>query len=465
MADGSRVARFGRWWTAGFVLSSVLFGFVIAYAPQALVVLLIGLVVFAAIAPMVLARPVWLLYFIILTSAVAGLLSVADTGQFAGGISLSGLRWLFVAGMAAFVLFVNLRAVRINRSAWVFLPWIAWVAVRFALTPLGMNGLKDVLFFAMPALVSAYTYFVMRTDTAHVSRTLERMIAASVVIPLLVYVVLFATGKVTFTERGPWGLIAPRVVALYLNIIVCIGLARIRYGATRAERQTGIVITAVAVFTILATLSRTSSATALAIVAGSRIDPRKPWRLVLAVVLFVALLWTLIWEVPYFRQRMFFKTGPTLISSLQYFNTAGRIDMWPIVAADALRSPVIGSGPGSARVILAKLNPGAGDEDQYPHNEYLLVFHDQGMVGEILFLFAWATLVVTVWRAWARAVNRDDAFAAKWNLTALLAIAVLLFTAVTGNTLHYMFAMTPAFILLGLRDYWVGQKSAFPTAA
>ena len=408
-------------------------------------------------------RPAWLLYFILFTSAFAGFFGVFESGR-VGGVSVSGLRWVVVASLALLVLAVNLRRVYVSRTMVPFLVFAAWSLVGFLHHPLGFTGLKDVVFFALPPLASIYTLLVLRYDQPGVSRVVERVITASLTVPIVLYAILFALGQVSFTRLGPEGLIGPRVVALYLLVVIGVSLAQWRYGETEMQRLIGLGVSVVATLTIFLTLSRTASVTALAVIVGSRMHPKYPLRVIASGLVVLVLTGLLLWLVPQFRERTFYKVGPDLVSTLRYFNTSGRIVLWPATYEHAMKQPLVGWGPGAARILLGPLSSNPNDEDQkYPHNEYLLVVHDLGLIGLAVFLAAWGFLVRRYWRGWRLADAAGDRRRARWSLAALLAAVVVLLSAIAANTLHYSFLMVPAFIIFGIRDYWVEHGGEGPS--
>src|SRR5690606_35083896 len=76
------------------------------------------------------------------------------------------------------------------------------------------------------------------------------------------------------------------------------------------------------------------------------------------------------------------------------FNTSGRANIWRAVWQSALSSPVIGKGFGSSAALLKKR---FGIE--HPHNEYLRVFHDLGVLG--------LGLLTAQFGAWAWRLHRN----------------------------------------------------------
>jgi O-antigen ligase len=88
----------------------------------------------------------------------------------------------------------------------------------------------------------------------------------------------------------------------------------------------------------------------------------------------------------------------------------------------------------------------------HPHNDYLRVFHDQGLAGLVLFLTAWALLVLRFWRGWREADSLETGRGRRQGAALLLAAGILA-SFLTDNTLVYIFVMGPAFILFSVADF------------
>lgn len=124
-------------------------------------------------------------------------------------------------------------------------------------------------------------------------------------------------------------------------------------------------------------------------------------------------------------------------------NTSGRTVIWRRVM-DSIRSgdPLLGQGPGSAAEYVVRTFGTVA----HPHNEYLRIWHDFGIVGLGLFVSGYLTLM---WRTWRNA-RRADSNAAAVHWTAFLALAAVAATAYTDNVLVYPFVMLPLGVVVGL---------------
>jgi O-antigen ligase len=200
-----------------------------------------------------------------------------------------------------------------------------------------------------------------------------------------------------------------------------------------------------------------ASLTALLLLATFRLHPAKPWNLIPQLFVGVAVFGLILFQVPWFRDRSFFKADVSVSESWRHFNTAGRADsFWPLTIEHALQRPVFGWGLGGARVFLGQFGPKVKGKwepsDYHPHNEYLQVFHDMGTPGLLLMLLTWGTLMTRYWRDWKQAHLLGNPLVAKWSMAATIGMAAVLFTILTDNTLHFASVMTPVFIIVACAE-------------
>jgi O-antigen ligase len=127
-------------------------------------------------------------------------------------------------------------------------------------------------------------------------------------------------------------------------------------------------------------------------------------------------------------------------------STSGRSNVWPAIMRSAEERAFIGHGLGSSQNVTVELWQSVG----HPHNDYLRVWHDLGIVGLVLFV---ATTVGWVrfcfgdaWTAFGRGDTSEQRIL---PLAAFLALLGVLLTAFTDNAVIYAFVMAPVGILVG----------------
>jgi O-antigen ligase len=137
----------------------------------------------------------------------------------------------------------------------------------------------------------------------------------------------------------------------------------------------------VGVGTILISGSRTASVVMILLLLTAR-GLRLPWagRLVLAgSVLALLALFSL---TPGFQNRWFNAGEGSLWSIVtnEDLQTSGRADVWPVIA-NSCHHTVLGEGAGASDSFASAANQGFPE----PHNEYLRIWCDTGLVGSVLF--------------------------------------------------------------------------------
>jgi O-antigen ligase len=218
--------------------------------------------------------------------------------------------------------------------------------------------------------------------------------------------------------------LAHRAITPGARAKAAVWLAAIVVSLSRAATGVGIV------YVLLVTLSRRPRHMGLFSGRFSRI---------VAIVCVVAALVTFVRPI---RDRVFTGDLGWQVGSVG-INVSGRANMWATVIESAQRSPLIGQGLGTSQLAIAD-----AFELGHPHNDYLRVWHDLGVVGLLLFvasLLGWLGRLFSDWRVAARHQHP----LAPLKLSATLALLGLLLAAITDNAIIYPFVMSPLGLLIG----------------
>jgi O-antigen ligase len=250
-------------------------------------------------------------------------------------------------------------------------------------------------------------------------------------------------------DTVPW-LVHPRAAAL-------MGLAPLAWHLTRwyYGRSRDLVFVALWVVAIFLTLSRMATLTAFLLVGGVLIlhwrlpsHQRAISRLLPAAFGLAAILAAVLLVGPY-RDRVF-KTRPGSASVLPNlskatFQETDRGAFWAEMIASGRESPLIGKGIGSSQIVMSQKWAWVA----HPHNDYLRVWHDLGLIGIVLFL---AALVIWVWtlvKEWALPVESAEQHSGMLRLAGLLALVALIIPMITDNAVIYAFVIGPVGLLVG----------------
>lgn len=130
-------------------------------------------------------------------------------------------------------------------------------------------------------------------------------------------------------------------------------------------------------------------------------------------------------------------------------NTSGRTVLWEMTIDSWKQAPLVGHGPGSASSMISARFSGIA----HPHNEYLRILHDFGLVGFIPFVVGLFLLAAALWR-------RARQFRDPVHKAAVLSLLGVLAVAFTDNVLIYPFVMVPVGVLIGL-----SAANSFPSSS
>ena len=227
------------------------------------------------------------------------------------------------------------------------------------------------------------------------------------------------------------------------RLFALIGLAHFlsqwRFGNQRALWGVGALI-----LLLFLSMSRTAFVVAVAAVPVSVFlhGGRGAWLKALGMmVLASTLLGAAVFLYEPLYQRFFAYDASMEVGGVA-INASGRTDVWEAIYESFTRHMILGQGPGSTSPFTDL--PGVG----HPHNDYLLIAHDYGLVG----LSLWATGVLGVCGALVRRIVcpcQGDRRGPQLSLAALLALATISVSMITDNPVTYIFVMAPLGVLVG----------------
>ncbi len=126
-------------------------------------------------------------------------------------------------------------------------------------------------------------------------------------------------------------------------------------------------------------------------------------------------------------------------------DTSGRLVMWALVWQSYLDSPWIGKGVGSAADLVESALSGIS----HPHCDYLMLLHDYGIVGLMLFLLGLTNLIRWLWKTW-RASRDTQGSEATFLLATLFLLIAIIVAMFTDNCLSYTYLIAPLAVMIGV---------------
>jgi O-antigen ligase len=376
----------------------------------------------------------------LLVGSVMILSALVDLPRSLGIGSFSALG-VFTAGFIVLSLVVwlssGLIAPKVGLIAAVFALFLLWGGLSFAWYEPTAPGIQNLLVVAAFALlivaVSDRTFF-----TPDLAWYAGRVLCSWTAVAATVYAI-----SVVLDGPGAGSILSSRAFSLFAINGLAWSIAAWRYRSGRWFWAT-IVLTAL----IVVSLSRMATVSALLMFPLAWFSPRnaRGWiRTGLIVGLVGGAFYFAAVRFEPLHER-FFERGPSRtirVGSLEVTGT-GRASFWPATWESFLESPWIGKGAGSAGRMISKVFPG----NDHPHNDYLRILHDYGVVGFLLLFLAFGRLAMTVWRAWVRA-DAAGSPEAQIHMTAFLGVTGLALGMIANNPFGYIFVMSPLAVLCG----------------
>ncbi len=367
-------------------------------------------------------------YLYVLAVPYIAALSAVQAQRTFGGFRFTG--WIWAAMLLLGPLIFLHQRDRLRFPALLWLPWFGWVILSLLFVEhYELRNFQDACQILTPLVVGIVASVALHYRSQLL--TLRRAFTHCLLI-LLVMLAGFA-----FAGLSGLGIsYGSRATALTACFVGCMFVASLDAGVGRSMLGWAGCL-ALAAFTG----SRMATLALLLVWAAYPLYRRPAHRLyaggaalLLAVVLFYS---------PMFQAR-FFASGTGDLSDVARgdFSGTGRFESWPLIWNQAKHHLVRGAGVGEA----AKFVPGVWPGVAKPHNDYLRVIFEQGLVGLLLFLAVILGQMVIL-RKKLRSCQGElrRAFAASY-----LGLFALLIVSITDNALVYgNWYMHPLFAVLG----------------
>ncbi|MCI0722609.1 MAG: O-antigen ligase family protein [Acidobacteria bacterium] len=375
-----------------------------------------------------------LLSFALLAS---GLVDLPRRLDFGGLSTLAVLTVLYNVG--AFGLYFVLIGSRLAlpAGARAFLFFLVWATVSLVWSPARFEGAQNLLVY------SGFLGFLLlaRDLTARWPHTL-RLVSSNMSGAVWFATALYAVSLVVGGPGANWPLGA-RGFALFALLGVSWILAGWLDGSGRGPWPLLLFVAMIAL-----SLSRTAFVTAVLLIPIAFVAVRQKIsvpRLLVTCMVSASILYAAIVLVPPIAERFVIPEpeGPASEQDIRAFMT-GRYAMWSLTWDSFLDRPWTGHGAGSAGAELAYLL-----EIAHPHNDYLRVLHDYGVLGFAVFVLA---VILLGWRLFRGLRKRptQPPRVRRIRSAAFLGIIATLLSMLTDNTAVYVYHMVPLGILVGV---------------
>ena len=381
---------------------------------------------------------------IVLSSALVDLPSKVQVGRFSANAGLTVAYALVGLVVVAISPRISADAAGVPMRA--FMAFLALALLSVMWTPASISAAQNALVLLV-FVISLFCGIAVAYRHRYPAQFVDRLFTVSAFTALGLYGIGLAAGGI-----GSSAVVGNRAFGLFAVVIVAWEVAGWRYGV-----KFGRALALVASALVLLSLSRTAFAAILIIGCTAWFSPRTlgAWlRLAATVCIAVGVGYV---AVQYFRplHDRFYTGDVRPVVGGVAINVEGRSQLWATTWHSYLTSPVLGHGVGSADLLIAKRYPGAG----HPHNDYLRLLHDYGLVGGCLWLLGYVSLLGRCWRSWQRPyrVERNSDVSVsdvhrerRVHAAASLALIGVALAMITDNVIDYMFVMGPVGVLAGL---------------
>ena len=388
-----------------------------------------GLVVLVAMTALVaLARPLRIDHAypaaLLLLGGFVALPRVATVGSYSG---LAALTIVMVLTALPFLILRSRVRAAVPRPLLLFAAYATVALVVAGPTSTGIqNVLTELAFVAALAVTASGVRSAPEIPVA-IMRAFEIAAWTGISIGAL----LLATGHGA-TATDP---LAPRPYAIFAVLALAWALARMR-----VERRGGLLAVA-AIALIVISLSRGEMAAALLLLSLNWLKPGGIGRVIVAAATLLLLAFGLYFATQHVSalHTRFYGGDQQTVDGVRV-NTEGRAGVWQATWDRWTTSPIVGHGPGDADRIseLQGLD--------HPHNDYLRILDDGGLVGLALWVAGYLALLRQ-----ARQADRDSRSSTDRRVAwaAFLALAGVALIMAVDNPADYVFIMCPLGVLAG----------------
>lgn len=318
-----------------------------------------------------------------------------------------------------------------------YLGFLAWMGLSVAWAPPDFSGIQNGILYVLFGSLLLISGVVSARHPANAEELIHRCVLWIDCVALGIIVLVVVSRGLPTEDATSWW-VGPRSIALLALIPLSWHLAGWYYGVRGSFIPTCLWLAAVVL-----SLSRTVTAISLVLLGMTcffqlRFRLRNAASSMALFLVSLTIATALVLHSRTFRDRVFGGDVALQVGSAR-INTEGRMDMWQRVISSARESPIAGKGLGSSMAVLA---------GEHPHNDYLRIWHDLGVVGLLFFLAAAGGWLVILFRSWYQA-ERHRSHSAQLELAGALGLLGVLLAMVTDNVIVYVFVMGPLGVLVG----------------
>ena len=386
----------------------------------------------------------WLLF---LPLFIAGLVDFPRLLQF-GSITLSGVMSFAQVGLGCVGVLLAYRYPRSVLMA--FLPFacfLGWMFTRSVFTSYGQNEVQNGVAYTLFGVQFLLAATLASQYPAESFKMIRRGFVAFDTLALgLVVISLGLQGLPVEGGGGAW-LVGPRSVGILGIVPVAWHAAGWYHG------RPGSGLRAIAwLAAVIVSLSRMATGVAVVIVGLTFMlqvmaQPARFVRRIPVLIGGAAIVAVIILSQASAFYERFFEGYTTVDIAGVPVSTSGRTRIWPVVIESAMQRPFVGHGIGSSQAVVTAWDDSVSIG--HPHNDYLRVWHDGGLIGLTFLMVAFFGFLIRLSRQW-RWASAIAAPHPEVELAAVLALLGLMITGITDNGFVYTSVVGSTGLLVGL---------------
>ena len=331
--------------------------------------------------------------------------------------------------------------------------FLAWAVISFSWGHLTQQGVQNVLVYTCFVGMVFVGATLGRAKPLHTYHVLNRGFQFAAIVGMGLYAVSFV-----IAGHGNRLVVSPRPFGLFGVLVVSWFMAAHVNGVRYAKY----VVLAAVLLTLLS-LSRSALAAQFAVIVLAQLATTRDFRstvrtLAVVVVVATTALAAVILYAP--LNHRFFGGDTKQIGGIS-LNVTGRDALWSANWAWFKERPVIGWGAGSSDQMTSAL-PGAFSG--HPHNDYLRLLVDFGVVGLVIWVIGYFRLLRRTWQLWRRTVlwRSPESHVCGAAFLGLMGIAM---SMLVDNPLIEVGKMAPLGALAGVAIGMCAATAAAPAAS
>jgi O-antigen ligase len=305
-------------------------------------------------------------------------------------------------------------------------PWLIYIIISFLLSG-HENSLQRTVILITPIAVG-FVAANLNWDTK------DLLLIKKAIYYFAAAFVILIIAKLTLFERDLYRLATPSITA-----VLFLWLTFIDYKLNRSLKSLlfSIILILVPVLSV-SRMAIISGVLSLCVLSKKIFSIRTVLILLLLIVTFVGLA-----QIPAIQNKIYYATLKDRADKNEYetINTSGRLYMWGILVNGIKDSPIFGHGANASEELLKPIS----EHFTHPHNEFLRILYDYGLVGMILFVYAFLKQILKLKNIKNRngnEINKYYLYCSMWLFfpffTFMLTDNILLYSAYFLN-IHFLF--------------------------